>query len=44
MVQRASSDSSVGSMLADDSDTIMKRLVADIGCRITGGVATLGRV
>ena len=44
MVQRASSESSVGSTLSDEIPTIMKRLVADRGCRMTGGVATLGSV
>ena len=44
MVQRASSESSVESILSDETPTIMKRLVADKGCRITGGVATLGSV
>ena len=44
MVQRVSSDNSVGSTLSDEIATIMKREVADRGCRITGGCATFGRV
>ena len=44
MVQRASSDSSVESIFVDESPTIMKRLVADSGCIMTGGLATFGRV
>ena len=42
IVHRASSESSVASILSDDRPIIMKRLVVDTGCRITGGVATLG--
>ncbi len=42
IVQRASSDNSVSSMVSEERPIIMNRLVDDTGCRIVGGVATLG--
>ena len=44
IVQRAISDSSVGSTCCDEIPIIMKRLVADRGWRMTGGRATFGSV
>ncbi len=42
--QRASTDIWIGDTCFEDSPTIMTRLVADRGCRMTGGFATFGNV
>src|SRR5437867_3014124 len=42
MVHRASTDIWIGDTCLEESPTIMTRLVADRGCRMTGGCATFG--
>src|SRR5947209_17604211 len=42
MCQRASTDISIADTCFEDSPTIMARLVADSGGRMTGGCATFG--
>src|SRR2546430_9544090 len=42
MFQRASTDIWMGETCFEESPTIMTRLVADMGWRITGGCAPLG--